>query len=142
MALVGSVFERKPDSSMFSPSPAKLNESATGFLRALHRSRSLCARKGGTQQESVIPSHAAIPAVVQQAPRMQGKEEPDTDDWRVRMSEEKLRCVAEEGDRSGRNPERTWGMFGCATSFHPNGFHFPRFVRGQTITGIFTDLTL
>ena len=91
--LVGSVFERKPGSSMVSPSSPKSNESATGFPRALHRS-SLFARKRGTQQQSVIPLQAAIPPVVQRAPRTQEQEEPDTDDWRLRMSEENERLVA------------------------------------------------
>ena len=91
--LVGSVFERKPGSSMVSLSSPKPNESATGFPRALHRS-SLFARKRGTQQQSAIPSHAAIPPVVQRAPRPQEQEEPDTDDWRVRMSEENEKLVA------------------------------------------------
>lgn len=91
--LVGSVFERKPGSSMVSPSPPKSNESATSFPRALHRSKSLFARKRGTQQQSVIPSHTANPPVVQRAPRTQ-EQEPDTDDWRVRMSEENERAVA------------------------------------------------
>jgi RNA polymerase II-associated protein 1 len=79
---------------MVFPSSPKLNESATGFPRAQHRSKSLFARKRGTQQQSVIPSHAAIPPVVQRVPRTQEEEEPDTDDWRVRMSEENERAVA------------------------------------------------
>jgi RNA polymerase II-associated protein 1 len=92
--LVGSVFERKPGSSMVSPSSPKSNESATGFPRAVHRSKSHFARKRGTQQQSVIPSHAAIPPVVQRAPRTQNQEGSDADDWRVRMSEENERLVA------------------------------------------------
>ena len=92
--LIGSVFERKPGFSMVSPSSPKSNESATGFPKALHRSKSLFARNRGTQQQSVIPSDAAVPPVVQRAPRTQGQEEPDADDWRLQMSEENERRVA------------------------------------------------
>ena len=92
--LVGSVFERKPGFSMVSPSSPKSNESDTGFPKALHRSKSLFARNRGTQQQSVIPSHAAVPPVVQRAPRTQEQEELDADDWRLQMSEENERRVA------------------------------------------------
>ena len=92
--LVGSVFERKPGSSTIFPSFPKSNESATGFPRALHRSKSLFARKRETQQQSIIPSHAATPPVIQLAPRTQEQGEPDTEDWRVQMSEENERRVA------------------------------------------------
>lgn len=111
--LVGSVFERKTGSSMVSPSFSKSDESATGFPRAQHRSKSLFARKRETQQQSVVPSHAAIPPVVQQVPRTQGQEEPDTDDWRVRMSEENERAVAamseEEREQERRQIREKFG---------------------------------
>jgi RNA polymerase II-associated protein 1 len=103
--LVGSVFERKPGSSMVSPSSPKSNESTTGFPRALHRSKSLFAQKRGTQQQSVIPSHAAIPPVVQRA--------PDTDDWRVLVSKENERLVAtmteEEREQERREIREKFG---------------------------------
>jgi RNA polymerase II-associated protein 1 len=111
--LVGSVFERKPGSSGISPSSPKSNESATGFPMALHRSKSLFARKRGTQQQSIIPSHVAISPVVQRAPRTQGQEEPDTDDWRVQMSEENERRVAamteEEREQERRQIRENFG---------------------------------
>ena len=111
--LVGSVLERKPGSSMVSPSFPKSNESATGFPRALHRSKSLFARKRGTQQQSVIPSKTAIPPVVQRAPKMREQEEPEIDDWRVRMSEENERRVAalteEEREQERREIREKFG---------------------------------
>ncbi len=112
--LVGSVFERKPGSSMIFPSSPKSNESATGFPRALHRSKeSLFARKRGAQQQSAIPSHGAIPPVVQRAPRTQEQEEPGIDDWRVQMSEENERRVAamteEEREQERREIREKFG---------------------------------
>lgn len=111
--LVGSVFERKPGSSMISPSSPKSNESVTGFPRAMHRSKSHFARKRGAEQQSVTPSHAAIPPVVQRAPRTQEKEEPDTDDWRVQMSKENERRVAamteEEREQERREIREKFG---------------------------------
>jgi RNA polymerase II-associated protein 1 len=111
--LVGSVFERKPGSSVISPPSPKSNESATGFPRALHRSKSLFAQKRGTQQQSVIPSHTAIPPVVQRAPRTQVQEEHDTDNWRVQMSEENERRVAamteEEREQERRQIRENFG---------------------------------
>lgn len=111
--LVGSVFERKPGSHAVSSSFPKSNESVTGFPKALHRSTSLFAQKRGTQRQSVIPTHAAIPPVVQQAPRMQEQEEPDTDDWRVQMVEENERRVAamteEEREQERREIREKFG---------------------------------
>lgn len=111
--LVGSVFERNPGSSMVSPSFPKFNESATGFPMALHRSKSLFSRKRGTQQQSAIPSHAAISPVVQRAPRTEEQEELDTDDWRSQMGAENERLVAamteEEREQERRQIREKYG---------------------------------
>lgn len=111
--LVGSVFEREPGSSMVSPSFPKSNESATGFPMALHRSKSLFSRQRGTQQQSVIPSHAVISPVVQRAPRTEEQEELDTDDWRLQMGVENERLVAamteEEREQERRQIRENFG---------------------------------
>ena len=113
--LVGSVFERKRGSSA-SSSP-KAIVSSTGFPTAQHRSKSVFARNRGTQQQSAaLSSQAAVPPVVQLAPKAQEPvppKEPDTDDWRVRMSEENERRVAamteEEREQERREIEEKFG---------------------------------
>lgn len=113
--LVGSVFERKRGSS--ASSAPKAIASSTGFPTAQHRSKSVFARNRGTQQQSAaLSSQAAAPPVVQLAPKMQEPippKEPDTDDWRVRMSEENERRVAamteEEREQERREIEENFG---------------------------------
>jgi RPAP1-like, N-terminal len=115
--LVGSVFERKRGSSTSAPSAPKAIRSSTGFPTAEHRSKSVFARNRGAQQQSTaLSSQAAVPPVVQLAPRTQElapSKEPDTDDWRVRMSEENERRVAamteEEREQERREIEEKFG---------------------------------
>ena len=114
--LVGSVFERKRGSSTSAPTP-KAIRSSTGFPTAQHRSKSVFARNRGAQQQSTaLLSQAAVPPVVQLAPRTQElvpPKEPDTDEWRVRMSEENERRVAtmteEEREQERREIEEKFG---------------------------------
>jgi hypothetical protein len=115
--LVGSVFERKRGSSTPAPFAPKAIGSSTGFPTAQHRSKSVFARNRGTQQQSTaLPSQAAVPPVVFLAPRTEELVPPkelDTDDWRVRMSEENERRVAamteEEREQERREIEEKFG---------------------------------
>ncbi|KAH9960104.1 hypothetical protein BC827DRAFT_1209135 [Russula dissimulans] len=96
--LIGSVYERKTGSSTPAPPAPKAVGSTTGFPAAQHRSKSAFARNREIQQKPAVPSsRAAVPAVVQLAPRAQGlvpSEDPASVDWRVQMSEENERRVA------------------------------------------------
>ncbi len=114
--LVGSVFERTPRSSMSSPSTPRTNGSTTGFPVARHRLKS-ARNQEAEQSADVLPSQAAVPPVVQRVTRTQkqvpSEEQPDMDDWRVRMSEENERRVAamadEEREQERREIEEKFG---------------------------------
>ena len=115
--LVGSVFERKPGPSAPIPSVPQANGSKTGFPTAQHRSKSVFSRnREARQQLAALSPRDGVPPIVQQASRTNDllpPEELDTDDWRVRMSEEHERHVAamteEEREQERREIEERFG---------------------------------
>ena len=115
--LIGSVFERQPGPSAPAPSVSQPIGSKTGFPTAQHRSKSVFTRnREARQQPSVPPPRDSVPPVVQPTSRteeVRPEEELDTDDWRVRMSEENERRVAgmteEEREQERREIEEKFG---------------------------------
>ena len=115
--LIGSVFERQPGPSAPAPPVSQPIGSKTGFPTAEHRSKSVFARnREARQQPAALPSRDSVPPVVQQASRteeLRPEEEPNTGDWRVRMSEENERRVAamteEEREQERREIEEKFG---------------------------------
>lgn len=115
--LIGSVFERQPGPSAPAPSVSQSIGSKTGFPTAQHRSTSVFARnREARQQPAALPSRDSVPPVILQTSRTKEprpEEEPDTDDWRVRMSKENERHVAamteEEREQERREIEEKFG---------------------------------
>ncbi|KAH9973933.1 hypothetical protein BJV74DRAFT_889030 [Russula compacta] len=115
--LIGSVYERKLGPSTSAPSAPKTIMSKTGFPMAQHRSKSVFARNREAQQQpNALSSRTAVPPVVQPASKMQEvlpSEEPDTDAWRVQISQENERRVAamteEEREQERREIEEKFG---------------------------------
>ena len=115
--LIGSVFERQPGPSAPAPPVFQPIGSKTGFPTAEHRSKSVFARnREARQQPDALPSRDSAPPIVQQTSRteeLRPEEEPNTDDWRVRMSEENERRVAsmtaEEREQERREIEEKFG---------------------------------
>lgn len=115
--LIGSVIERQPGPSAPVPSVSQPIGSRTGFPMAQHRSKSVFSRnREARQQPAALQSRDSVSPVVQQTSRtrrLAPEEEPDTDDWRVRMSEENERHVAamteEERVQERREIEEKFG---------------------------------
>jgi RNA polymerase II-associated protein 1 len=117
--LVGSIFERRPRTSVSAPSTPKAIGSKTGFPTAQHRSKSVFARNReveAQQQPVGVSSRVAGPPVVQPSLSGQGllpSKQPDVGDWRAQMSEENERHIAamteEEREESRREIEEKFG---------------------------------
>ena len=115
--LIGSVFERQSGPSAPAPSLSQSIGSKTGFPTAQHRTKSVFARNREERQKpAALPSRDSVPPVVQQTSRtteLKPEEDPDTDDWRARMSEENDRRVAamteEEREQERREIEEKFG---------------------------------
>jgi len=96
-SLIGSIVERKPKSSISSPTPKPSTSGKTGFPTVQHRSKSAFSRNREEQRKFGEARAKEVPTVLRAPSRTPFSPQPPTEDpndWRESISRENAERVA------------------------------------------------